>query len=129
MNKAMKYINTLREGMHVSDVYLCKHRQVQLTKGGKEYCSIVLQDKTATVDGKIWDLGNPGIEEFENGDYVWVEADITLFNGSIQFNVKRIRKADEGEYIPSDYLPVSSRDGEEMYKELLGKIDSVQQAA
>ena len=40
-------------------------------------------------------------------DYVCVDADVTMFMGSNQLNVKRIRKADEGEYIPSDYLPVS----------------------
>ena len=53
---SMKYIETFREGMHVSDVYLCKSRQIALTKNGKEYGSVVLQDKTGTIDGKIWDL-------------------------------------------------------------------------
>ena len=33
----MRYIETFREGMHVSDVYLCKNKQIQLTKNGKEY--------------------------------------------------------------------------------------------
>lgn len=31
----MRYIETFREGMHVSDVYLCKNKQIQLTKNGK----------------------------------------------------------------------------------------------
>lgn len=34
-------------------------------------------------------------------------------------------KADEGEYIPSDYLPVSSKDIGKMYTELLGILASV----
>ena len=49
----MKYISTLREGMHVSDVYLCKNKQIALTKAGKEYGSLILQDKTGTVDAGI----------------------------------------------------------------------------
>ena len=32
----MRYIETLKEGMHVSDVYLCKTKQIALTKTGKE---------------------------------------------------------------------------------------------
>ena len=52
----MRYIETFREGMHVSDVYLCKNKQIQLTKNGKEYGNLVLQDKTGTIDAKIWDL-------------------------------------------------------------------------
>lgn len=121
----MKYLNTLREGMHVSEVYLCKKRQINLTKAGKEYCSLQLQDRTTVVDGKIWDLGNPGIEDFDEADYVQIEADVTLFNNAVQLNIKRIRRADEGEYISSDYLPVSERDPDEMKKQLMDAIASV----
>ena len=121
----MKYINSMREGMRIRDVYLCKSRQIQLTKNGKEYASVVLQDRSGTADGKIWDLGNPGISDFEAQDYVAVEADVTVYNGSIQLNIKRIRRADEGEYVPADYLPVSERDLDEMYAEILAIADTV----
>ena len=43
----------------------------------------------------------------------------------MQVNVKRIRKCQEGEYTPSDYLPVSKFDIEEMFGELLGFIEGV----
>lgn len=121
----MKYLDSLREGMRISEVYLCKNKQIALTKAGKEYGNLILQDKTGTVDAKIWDLGSPGIGNFEAMDYVCVDADVTMFMGSNQLNVKRIRKADEGEYIPADYLPVSSRDIGKMYTELLGIVASV----
>ena len=65
----MKYIDTLREGMRISEVYLCKNKQIALTKAGKEYGNLVLQDKTGTIDSKIWDLGSPGIGNFEAMDY------------------------------------------------------------
>ncbi len=121
----MKYIETLREGMRISEVYLCKVKQILLTKNGKEYGSLILQDKTGVADAKIWDLGNPGIEDFESINYVKVDADVTLFNDKIQLNIRRIRRADEGEYISSDYLPTSSKDIESMYNELKEKIFSI----
>ena len=71
----MRYIETFREGMHVSDVYLCKNKQIQLTKNGKEYGNLVLQDKTGTIDAKIWDLNSPGVGDFDTMDYVCIEAD------------------------------------------------------
>ena len=114
----MKYIDSLREGNHVSDVYLCKNKQIALTKSGKEYGNLILQDKTGTVDAKIWDLGSPGVGDFETLDYVYIDADVTLFMGSIQLNIRRIRRADEGEYLAADYLPVTSRDIGVMYGEL-----------
>ena len=94
----MRYIEQFREGMRVSDVYLCKTKQHAVTKNGKEYASVLLQDKTGTVDCKIWDLSSPGINDFEPLQYVYVDGDVTVFQGSNQLNIKRIRKADEGEY-------------------------------
>ena len=58
-------------------------------------------------------------------DYVHVEADVTLFQNSFQLNVRRIRRAQEGEYVEADYLPVSKKDIKKMYEELLGYIRSV----
>ena len=92
---------------------------------GKEYGILVLQDKTGTIDAKIWDLNSPGVGDFDTMDYVCIEADVTLFQNSNQLNVRRIRKAGEGEYIESDYLPVSKRDIGKMYEELLAFIKSV----
>ena len=121
----MKFIETLREGMHVSGVYLCKTRPIALTKTGKEYGSLTLQDKTGTADAKIWELGSPGISDFNAMDYVFVDADVTVFQGNIQLNVKRIRRADEGEYVPADYLPVTGKDIKQMYHELNQYITTI----
>ncbi|MBT9775360.1 HD domain-containing protein [Clostridium sp. MCC353] len=121
----MRYIEMFREGMHISDVYLCKNKQIALTKAGKEYGNLVLQDKTGTIDAKIWDLGSPGIGNFETMDYVYIDADVTVFMNSNQLSIKRIRKADESEYIPGDYLPVSKKDIGLMYEELLGFIRTI----
>jgi 3'-5' exoribonuclease len=121
----MRYVDSFREGMHVSDVYLCKNKQIALTKSGKEYGNLILQDKTGTVDAKIWDLGSPGIGNFETLDYVYIDADVTVFQNSNQLNIKRIRKADEGEFAPGDYLPVSSKNIGLMFEELLGFIRTV----
>ena len=121
----MKYIGQFHDGMHISDVYLCKKKQIALTKNGKEYGALTLQDKTGTVDAKIWDLGSPGVGNFETLDYVYIDGDITVFQGANQVNVRRIRRADEGEYTESDYLPVSSRDVKAMYQELRALIESM----
>lgn len=121
----MKYIESFREGERVSGIYLCKFRQSALTKSGKSYENLIFQDKTGTIDSKIWDPNSGGIEDFDAMDYVDIVADVTMFQGQPQLNVKRARKAREGEYNPADYLPVSSKDIEVMYKELLGFVAKV----
>lgn len=118
----MKYIATLREGERIGEVYLCRRKQSALTKAGKPYDSLTLQDKTGTLDAKIWDITSSGIEEFDALDYIYVVGDVTSFQGMLQLNVKRVKKMQEGEYDPADYLPVSSKDIPQMYHELQGYI-------
>lgn len=118
----MKYIGTLREGERVGDIYLCKVKQTALTKAGKPYESLILQDKTGTLDAKIWDPNSQGIDEFEALDYIAVVGDVTSFQGALQLNIKRVRKVREGEYDPKEYLPVSEKDIDQMYLELTGFI-------
>lgn len=122
----MKYIKDYKDGDRVFDIYLCKHKISAVTKNGKPYDTVVLQDKTGTIDAKVWDPNNAGIAEFDSLDYIEVYGDITSFQGALQVNVKRIRKCQEGEYTPADYLPVSRFDREEMYEELLSYINSVE---
>ena len=121
----MKYIEQFREGDNIMDVYLVKHKQAAVTKNGKPYESVILQDKTGTIDSKIWDPNSAGIEDYDTLDYVLVGGSVTNFNGQLQLSIKRIRKVSEGEFDPADYLPVSSKNIDQMYKELLSFVDSI----
>lgn len=121
----MKYINELREGDRIHDIYLCKHKQSATTKNGKPYENVILQDKTGTIDAKVWEPNNPGIDEFDALDYIEVFGEVNNFMGALQVNVKRIRICREGEFNPADYLPVSEKSIDGMYKELLGIIASI----
>ncbi len=122
----MKFIKDYSDGDRVFDIYLCKHKTSAVTKNGKPYETVVLQDKTGTIDAKVWDPNSAGIAEFDALDYIEVYGEITSFQGALQVNVKRIRKCQEGEYDPADYLPVSKFNIEEMFKELLGYIGKVE---
>ncbi len=121
----MKYIKELTDGDRVFDIYLCKTKTSAVTKNGKAYESVTLQDKTGSIDAKIWEPNNPGIAEFEAMDYIEVYGDVTSFNGALQVSIKRIRRCQEGEYNQSDYFPVSSKDNDSMYQELLSLIQSI----
>lgn len=121
----MKYINELHEGSRISGIYLCKHRQSAVTKNGKPYDNVILQDRTGTIDAKVWDPNSQGIAEFEDLDYVDIVGDVSLYNGQLQVSIKRARVAGEGEYNPSDYLPTSRYNIDDMYKELMRYAGSV----
>jgi len=119
----MRYIKDLTDGSRVGDIYLIKSRTAAVTKNGKNYLNVILQDKTGTIDAKVWEPNSPGIDEFTDKEYVEIVGDVSSFNGALQVSVKRARIAHEGEYDPSDYLPVTSGNVEAMYGEVLEIIE------
>ena len=121
----MKFIEALREGERINDVYLCKYKQSAVTKNGKPYENVILQDKTGTIDAKIWEPNSLGIDDFDMMDYVAVVGDVSSFQGALQVSIKRVRKVREGEYDPANYLPVSEYDIEDMYKQLLTFVNGI----
>lgn len=118
----MRYLKDLTEGSRIGDIYLIKQRSSAVTKNGKNYLNVILQDKTGTMDAKVWEPNSAGIEDFDEKDYVEIVGDVSTFNGALQVSVKRARLAREGEYEPSDYLPVSEKNVDSMYRELLDII-------
>ena len=120
----MYYIKDYREGDKFSGVYLCKQKQILKSKAGKTYYSLMLQDKTGAVDGKIWDLTN-AINNFEELDYISCEGFVTSYQGNLQINISRVRVADEGEFDPADYIPTTKKDRGQMLGEINQYVQSV----
>ncbi|MDD5936819.1 MAG: HD domain-containing protein [Clostridiales bacterium] len=122
----MRYLNELKDGEMFKEVYLCKQLNVLKTKAGKNYYSMIVQDKTGTKDAKVWELG-PGIEHFDNMDYIHIEGQVTSFQGALQLNVKRVRKCQEGEYDVANYMPSTDKNVDEMYRELLTYVNKIKE--
>ena len=115
----MRYIETLHEGETIRNTYLCKGKRSAETRNGKPYDNLILQDKTGTLDGKIWDPNSNGIADYSEKDFIEVYGEIISYNGNLQMNIKQLRVADEGEYDPADYMPTSEKSVDGMYEELM----------
>ncbi len=125
MEDNMKFINELHEGETIRGIYLCRGKRSAETRNGKAYDNLLLQDKTGTLDGKVWDPNSQGIADYDEKDFIEVFGDVISYNNNLQLNVKQIRKAGEGEYDPADYMPTSEKSVEGMYSELLSYIRQI----
>ena len=67
----MRFIKDLTEGERINEIYLCRKKQSALTKAGKPYESLMLQDKTGTLDAKIWEPSSMGIDDYDELDYIF----------------------------------------------------------
>ncbi len=122
----MRYINTLVEGETIRNIYLCKVKRSAETRNGKPYDNLILQDKTGTLDGKVWDPNSGGIADYAENDFIEVFGDVITYNNNLQLNIRQIRKAAEGEYVPADFMPTTEKSTDGMYQELLSYIRKIE---
>ena len=121
----MRFIDGLCEGETIRNVYLCKGKRSAETRNGKPYDNLILQDKTGTLDGKVWDPNSQGIADYDEKDFIEVFGDVINYNGNLQLNIRQIRKAEEGEYNPADYMPTTEKSVDGMYEELTAYIRQI----
>lgn len=121
----MKYIEDLQVGDSISEVYLCKEKRSGTTKNGADYFLVTLQDKTGVLEGNIWDVNSPGINEFNKKDYVEVSGVIKEYKGKNQINITSLRVVDVNSVNVENYIPTTDKDVDEMYGELLDIIGTI----
>ena len=121
----MKYIEDLKDGENIIAHYLCKKKETLKTKGGKNYMSMILGDRTGTISAKVWTLNND-IQSFEAGDFIKIEAQVVTYIDDLQLNVRKIRKSMAGEYLPADYIPTTDKDVDAIYAAICQLIESVE---
>ena len=121
----MRFIDGLCEGETIRNVYLCKGKRSAETRNGKPYDNLILQDKTGTLDGKVWDPNSQGIADYDEKDFIEVFGDVINYNGNLQLNIRQIRKTEEGEYNPADYMPTRDKSVDGMYEELTAYIRQI----
>lgn len=122
----MRFINTLREGDTIRSIYLCKTKRSAETRNGKPYDNLMLQDKTGTLDGKVWDPNSGGIADYDEMDFIEVFGEVVSYNNNLQLNIKQLRKPYEDEYNKADYMPMSEKSVDGMYEELLSYVRQVE---
>lgn len=87
----MRYIDTLVEGETIRNIYLCKGKRSAETRNGKPYDNLILQDKTGTLDGKVWDLNHRGAD-YDEKDFIEVYGEIIQYRQS-SVNPKQNKKS------------------------------------
>ena len=121
----MTFIKDMQEGSHVIGHYFCKDKQQLMTKAGKDYLKLQLEDKTGSINAMVWELGAQ-IGSFDKGDIIKIDAKASLYNDALQLTVTRIRRSNPGEYQVSDFFRTSKESTENIYQRLLMLYQSMQ---
>jgi 3'-5' exoribonuclease len=114
------YVNELKPDQIITSSFLVCSKEIRQKKKGDPYLSLLLGDRTGELDTKMWDNVAEVMETFERDDFVKVKGLIQIFHNRPQLTLHTIHRLDDREVDFTDYFPASTRDPEEMWRELRG---------
>jgi 3'-5' exoribonuclease len=116
------YAADLKPGTRLETTFLVQSKERKTASTGRPFLDLELRDVTGVIRAKLWDCDRLE-EEFEADDFVAVQGSVDAYRGVPQVIVSHIRRCDEEQIDPRDYFPRAPRDSEEMYMELVARLE------
>lgn len=120
------FIGSLVPNDVVTAQFLVISKEIRQKKTGEPYLTLHLADRTGEMEAKMWDNVAEVMHTFDRDDFVKVKGLLQLYQSRTQFTVHKLRRLEEHEVNLADYFPCSDRDPEDMFLELRGLIDGLQ---
>jgi len=114
--------------------YLCLRKETRTGRTGSEFMELSLQDASGEIRAKVFQDVDTLKLEFDAGEFVKVQGRSNTYQGRTEIIIDRIRRvmadkdAADG-FREEDCVRSAPRPADEMWAELIGRIDSVSDAA
>ena len=121
-----QFINDFKPGDFIDDIFVLAERTVAQKKDGNNYLNVTLTDKTGSVKGVVWDNVDRIIAGLSSGDVVSIQATVNEYKGAAQLVIKNMALCPAEAVDPSDFLPATRLDIENMFERLLKTAAALQ---
>lgn len=113
------FIKDLVADQVITGFFLVHEKEVRNTNNGKPYLRMELGDRTGNVEARMWDQFDGMAKGVTRDDFVKVQARVEIYRNRPQLLLQQFRVAKPEEIDLADFLPHTSFDVDELYKELL----------
>ncbi|MBU4002550.1 MAG: HD family phosphohydrolase, partial [Proteobacteria bacterium] len=120
------FIKEIKAGDFVDEVFVLSEKNLSQKKDGKNYLNITVADKTGTLKGVMWDHVDQLPPDLSSGNVVEIKGNVSEYRGNLQLVVKSMAPVNVADLDPSDFLPVTPRDVDQMFQRLLQVSGSLQ---
>lgn len=127
--KDRRYIKDFDASEFVSGLFCIANAQLGRTKNDKPYLKCLVRDKTGEMPGRMWSIEPEQFRRLPTDGYVYLEGETQPYQGELQLIIRGIEPAEPTRDQLAELLPVSKRDLEGMYAEVLGLLDTLEHPA
>lgn len=100
-----RYVEQLRDGDTLDDVYLVTDKQLRANRNGNLYLLLELRDRTGGISARLWNAGDQTARTFDPGDFLHASGKVQLFQGTLQVILNTIDRVEPQKVELTDFLP------------------------
>jgi 3'-5' exoribonuclease len=124
------YIREYQPNTRFSGAFSIMNAQLGTTRAGKPYLRGLLGDKTGDLPLRMWSVSEDLVARIGTEGFVFAEGETQPFQGQLQLIVQRLEPLEDlSDEQMRELLPATEREPGEMFEELLGVLETVQQPA
>lgn len=113
-----KFVKDIKEGELVRDLFLVGSKAQLVSNAGKPYLNLTLRDRTGQFEGRVWDRAEEIGKRFDRDDIVEVSGTAIQYQGRMQLKVHDAQKVAGSKPDLGDFLPVTKRGIDPLWRQL-----------
>jgi len=124
-----QYIADFAASQYVSGIFSISNAQLGRTKTDKPFLKCILRDKTGEVSARMWSIDQDHFSRIPSDGFVYIEGETQPYQGELQLILRVIDATEVSDEMLRDLLPVTKRDIEQMYAEVLSLLETLEHPA
>lgn len=117
-----RYVEQLRDGENLDDVYLVTDKQLRANRNGNPYLQVELRDRTGGISARMWNAGEQTARGFDAGDFLHATGKVQLFQGTMQVILNTIDRVEAQKVDLTDFLPHTEQSIPKLMERLKGYL-------
>lgn len=114
------FINQLKEGQAVEEIFLVNAMSRAETRAGKPYLMLTLMDRTGEIEARLWENADAYREACAPGSLARVSGQAQAYRGVLQLRVNSVAPVEKESVAGELFLKGSSKDVSLMAEEITG---------
>ncbi len=105
----------------IEDVYVLTNKQLAAASNGKPYLKAIVGDRSATLNGRMWNASKDIFNALPDGGFVRIRARVENYQNNLQVIIEQFWPAKDGAFEIGDLIPHTDKDIPQMF-DRLGQI-------
>jgi 3'-5' exoribonuclease len=120
------YLNSVKAGDIVEDVFVISNTQLAAGSNGKHYVKAFVSDRTAQITARLWNASREMFAQIPDNAFLRIRGRVENYQNNLQLIIESFSPAKPNTFDAADLLPATPKDIDAMTQRLFEVLDTVQ---